>query len=159
MQRIEKWNDQKRNACLSEFRRLLKTGRQDQVENAIAAGRSLAKLMQDARVILTGIDDVQMERFRRRFAVAPNCKGIMYAVATGRLTDALLEERLNRKFPSYRLLSGKLRLVNRCPLCAKRTCRCAPVETQKKTRKVKQSRHPLIGKVVSLRGIRTAVKI
>ena len=160
MRRIENWNAAKRNSCLSEFRRLLRSGRKVQVENAIAAGKSLAKLMEDSHVILLGIDSIQMERYRRRFAVAHNCKGIMYAVATGRLTDAMLETRLNRKFPSYRTPSGKLRLVDRCPLCAKRTCRCVPVEeSQGRQRIAKPSKHPFVGKVVSLRGIPTAVTL
>lgn len=129
MRRISKWNRAQREACVTEFRRLLGSYRKDQVENAMAAGRSLAKLMLDGRVTLLGIDDVQLERYRRRFAVPHNLKYIMYGVATGQLTDDLLEERLNRKFRSHVLLSGRVRLRHgeRCALCAKRTCRCETI--------------------------------
>jgi hypothetical protein len=159
MRRISNWNKQMRSACRSEFLRLLKTGRKEQVANAIAAGRSLAKLMENAGVIITGIDCVQMERYRRRFAVAKNCKGIMYGVATGQLTNAMLETRLDRKFPSYRLPSGKVRFVDRCQLCSKRVCRCVIVPDQKRKARAVREPHRFVGKVVSLRGIPTAVKI
>lgn len=153
MRRADNWNAQKRNACLSEFRRLVRDHRKDQVENAIAAGRSLAKLMADAHVVLTGIDDVQLERFRRRFAVHRNLKGVMYGVATGKIIGTMLDERLNQKFESYRLLSGRLRLVDRCPLCSKRTCRCAVVLAPKcKSKQHKKPTHPMVT-VVSVRGL------
>lgn len=129
MKRISNWNAAKRKACVSEFRRLLGSIRKDQVENAMAAGRSLAKLALDGKVTILGIDDVQLERYRRRYAVPHNLKGIMYGVATGQLTDDLLEERLDQKFRSHILLSGRVRLRHgeRCALCAKRTCRCETI--------------------------------
>jgi hypothetical protein len=153
VRRISNWNAKKRNACLSEFRRMVGGQRREQVENAIEAGRSLAKLLDNAQVTLTGIDDMQMERFRRRYAVVKNLKHVMYAVATGKLTRRMLEQRLNRKFPEYRLPSGRLRLVERCALCSKRTCRCVlPMERKSKQRKSSSCRHAL-GKVVSVRGV------
>lgn len=83
MRRISKWNNAKRDACLSEFRRLLGSHRKEEVRNAMRAGRSLKQLMADARVVLVGIDDIQLERFRRRYAVPQSLKGVMFAVATG----------------------------------------------------------------------------
>src|SRR6266550_2435480 len=153
MRRIDKWNNQKRNACLSEFRRMIAGCREAQIENAITAGRSLAKLMLDGHVTITGIDGVQMERFRRQYAVVPHLKHVMYAVATGQLTDDLLEQRLNRKFPAYRLPSGRLRLVARCALCSKRTCRCVPADTRPAKQRKQSPAHPLVGTVVSVRGL------
>jgi hypothetical protein len=164
MRRISNWSAAKRKACVSAFRRMVGGHRKAQIENAIEAGRSLARLMANHRVILTGIDCVQMERYRRRYAVPVNLKGVMYSVATGKLLDGMLEERLNRKFESYVLPSidpkvngHRLRLVDRCPLCAKRTCRCVVVGSsgqQPTPRKPhKPSSHPLIGKVISVRGL------
>jgi len=153
VRRISNWNNQKRNACLGEFRRMIAGCRKAQIENAITAGRSLAKLMLDGHVTIAGIDGVQMERFRRRYAVVPHLKHVMYAVATGRLTDDLLEQRLDRRFPAYRLPSGRLRLVDRCMLCSKRTCRCW-LPPDRKTKLHKHSPHPLAGTVVSVRGLR-----
>lgn len=165
MNRISNWNAAKRKACVSAFRRMVGGRRREQVDNAVEAGRSLAHLMADARVILTGIDDVQLERFRRRYAVPKNLKHVMYAVATGKLLDGLLEERLKRKVKAYILPSksadkrgsfGRLRLVDRCLLCSKRTCRCVLVGSsgQPSMRKPrKPSSHPLVGKVVSVRGV------
>lgn len=82
MNRLSNWNQSKRNACVGEFRRLLGSHRKDQVENAIQAGRSLAKLMADARVVIIGIDDLQLERYRRRFGVSHSLRSVMFAVAT-----------------------------------------------------------------------------
>jgi hypothetical protein len=93
MRRISKWNTQKRNACLSEFRRLLGSQhRKEEVQNAMRAGRSLRQLMADARVVLVGIDDVQLERFRRRYAVPQSLKAVMFAVATGQDPYAKVEK-------------------------------------------------------------------
>ena len=154
MNRISNWNAKKRNACLSEFRRMVRGNRREQVQNAIEAGRSLAKLLDDARIVLTGIDDVQMKRYLRRYAVVANLKHVTYAVATGKLNRRMLEQRLNRKFPEHWLPSGKLRLVDRCLLCAKRTCRCVVVPERKpKQRKPSKRQHALVGKVVSVRGL------
>lgn len=154
MRRISNWNAAKRKACVSEFRRMVRGQREAQIENAIEAGRALARLMANAEVIITGIDCVQLERYRRRYAVVASLKHVMYAVATGKRIHGMLEERLNRKFKEYVLPSGRVRLVDRCPLCAKRTCRCVVVGTSGQPRKPrKPSSHPLVGKVVSVRGL------
>lgn len=121
------WTRELQDATPAQFRRLISTHRKEQVKNAMAAGRSLARLMQNGDVILLGIDDVQLERYRRRYAVPESLKAVMFAVATAKLEDVMLEERLDRKFPSYELASGKLRFVERCQLCAKRVCRCLEV--------------------------------
>jgi hypothetical protein len=115
-----------RRATVAQFRKLIQSGRRHQVENAIAAGRSLAKLLLDGRVILIGVDDLQLERYRRRFRVPKNLKGVMYSIATRNLDEDLLNIRLDSRFPFYTTASGKKRYVKRCALCAKRTCRCFP---------------------------------
>jgi hypothetical protein len=91
MKRISPWNNAKRNAPLGEFRRLLGGHRAEQVQNAIRAGRSLGQLMIDATILITGIDDVQLERYRRRYAVPPSLKTVMYAVATGMAGNDILD--------------------------------------------------------------------
>jgi len=48
MRRASNWNAAKRNASLTEFRRLLDGHRKEQVQNAIHAGRALAKLVADS---------------------------------------------------------------------------------------------------------------
>ena len=151
MNRISSWNAQLRNSCVSEFKRLIRQMRPVQIENAIAAGRALAKLLEDGRVLLLGVDALQLERFRRRFRVHENLKGVMYSVATGKLTDAMLNERLDRYYPYYILPSGKRRYVKRCALCGKRTCRCFAVPDVKRRKAKKAARDLRI--LVSVRGI------
>jgi hypothetical protein len=124
MRRVSRWNAALQDASVTEFRRLIADGYKDQVRNAMKAGRSLAKLMRDGHVTITGIDDVQLERFRRRFTVAENCKGVMYAVATGKLTDTMFQERLDRRFPDYTRLDGRVHVQERCALCGKKICLC-----------------------------------
>ena len=124
MVRTEKWNAAKRNATVAQFRHLLGTNRKEAIQNAMAAGRSLANLMLNGHVTILGIDDVQLERFRRRYGVQESLKAVMFSVATGKLENDMLEQRLDNRFPSHRLVSGKIRLSKRCPLCAKRMCRC-----------------------------------
>ena len=119
-----RWNAAQRDATPAQFRKMLEGSSKEEVKNAMVAGRSLARLMQNGDVILIGIDDVQLERYRRRYAVPQRLKAVMYAVATAKLDDAMLEERLNRKMPSYQLTSGRIMLVERCQVCAKRQCRC-----------------------------------
>jgi len=124
MVRTEKWTRAMQDATPAQFRGMIGGCRKEQIQNAVKAGRSLAKLMLDGHVNLMGIDDVQLERFRRRYAVHENLVGVMYGVATGQLTDDLLNERLDNRFSSCTLASGKIRLAQRCPMCAKRVCRC-----------------------------------
>jgi len=84
MKRISRWSKEKQDAGLTEFRRLLGNHRKEEVQNAMKAGRSLRRMLEDARIVITGVDDVQLERFRRRYAVPLSLKGVMFAVATSR---------------------------------------------------------------------------
>jgi len=127
MNRTAKWTRAMQDASPTQFRYLL-TGeiRKEQVQNAIAAGRSLARLLQAGQVTLVGVDDVQLERFRRRYAVVENLKGVMYAVATGHQINEMFELKMDKKFDGQVTVTGKTRLPEgkRCALCSKRTCRC-----------------------------------
>lgn len=120
------WTSEMQDATPAQFKKMIAGWRKDQnVKNAIKAGRSLEKLLLDNKVTLLGVDDVQLERYRRRYQVHKNLVGVMYAVATGKLTDDLLNERLDNRFPSSRLASGKIRLTKRCDLCGRKSmCRC-----------------------------------
>jgi hypothetical protein len=84
VRRISRWTEAKQDACRTEFKRLCGIGnhRPDAVRNAMKAGRSLRKLMDDGQVVIVDIDDVQLERFRRRYAVPESLKAVMFAVAT-----------------------------------------------------------------------------
>lgn len=113
-----------RDATVAQFRAIIRTHRKEEIQNAKAAGRSLADLMLNNHVTITGIDDVQLKRYRRRYAVPESLKAIMYAVATAKLKQEMVEIRLNKKFDSYTLASGKIMKVNRCEICSKRVCRC-----------------------------------
>jgi hypothetical protein len=119
-----RWTAKHRDATPAQFRELLSSNRKAEIQNAMRAGRSLGKLLLHGQVTLSGVDDVQLERFRRRFAVQPSLKAIMFAVATRQLTDDMLNARLDQRFPQHRLASGRVRLAMRCQLCGKRTCRC-----------------------------------
>jgi hypothetical protein len=116
MRRASNWNAAKRNASLTEFRRLLDGHRKEQVQNAIHAGRALAKLVADSVCTIAGIDDVQVERYRRRYAVLPSLKAVMFAVATGQERSDMIVQRIESR-------RGQP-LRKRCQLCARHNCRC-----------------------------------
>jgi hypothetical protein len=114
--RGSKWNAQKRDASLTEFRRLLGSHHKDEVRNAERAGRALGRLITSAQVTIVGIDDVQLERYRRRFAVPQSLKAVMYAVATESPRQLALREEYAP-------------VPERCVLCSHRKCRCVVVGT------------------------------
>lgn len=82
MNRIGNWNSEKRNSTVAQFKRLLGSHRDEEVKHAVRAGHSLRRLMANAEVRITGVDDLQMDRFVRRFAVKPSLRAVMFAVAT-----------------------------------------------------------------------------
>jgi hypothetical protein len=142
--RRPRWNSAKRDATVAQFRRMMPSARADKLANAVHAGRQLKRFLDDAMAKdprvrgLTSVDDMQLERYRRRFSVPKNMRGVMFAVATH--------------------IKGTRPIPQRCPLCSgKYKCRCL-LENQRtqsvgtKVRKVRKP-HPLVGTVVSERGI------
>lgn len=143
--RRPRWNAAKRDATVAQFRHMQPSARPDKLANAIHAGRQLKRFLDDAMAAdprvrgLTSVDDIQLERYRRRFSVPKNLRGVMFAVATH--------------------IKGHRPIAQRCPLCSgKFKCRCL-LENQRTTRvggtKARKERkpHPLAGTVVSERGI------
>lgn len=93
MNRVGTWNSEKRNATVAQFKRLLGTHRDEEVKHAVRAGHSLRRLMQTAGVRITHVDDIQMDRYVRRFAVKASLRAVMFAVATSTPVVPELAER------------------------------------------------------------------
>jgi hypothetical protein len=145
MRRQSKWNAEKRNATVAQFRKLFPSARADKLANAIHAGKQLKRYLDDTMAMdprvrgLTSVDDLQLERYRRRFSVPKNLRGVMFAVATH--------------------IKGNRPIPKRCALCrGKYKCRCL-MENQKGQPRLiirkpsKRKPHALVGTVVSVRGL------
>jgi hypothetical protein len=145
LRRAGKWNAAKRNATLAQFRKLMPNTRAEKLANAIHAGKQLKRYLDDAMAKdsrvrgLKSVDDIQLERYRRRFSVPKNLRGVMLAVATH--------------------IKGTHPIPQRCAMCrGKYKCRCLmenqlgqPKVINRKPRAKKL--HPLVGTVVSVRGL------
>jgi hypothetical protein len=143
--RRPRWNAAKRDASVAQFRHMMPSARPDKLANAVHAGKQLKRFLDDAMAKdprvrgITSVDDLQLERYRRRFSVPKNLRGVMFAVATH--------------------IKGTRPVPERCPKCSKKyKCLCL-MENQKGqpkagslARKVRKP-HPLAGTVVSERGI------